>query len=164
MNRILYFIAIVIYSIFLGSQITEGYLLVPFWKTLSTTEFYAYYAENGPIIAKFYSVLTVLASMIPLSISLYCLYIKSKAIKYALASTVFALLVIAIFYGYFKDVNEEFYSSTFSANELINVLKTWSHWHFARVIFIMISLFMLVLSLHKLMTEQKSNPSEIYNY
>lgn len=156
MNRIIYFLSIAIYAVFLGSQITEGCLLIPFWKTLSTSEFYEYYAQNGPTIAKFYSILTVIASMIPLSICLYCSFVRSRALKFAILSTVFSLVVIALFYGYFKDVNIQFYTSAYSAIELKTVLKTWGYWHWSRVIFIMISLIMLELCFDVLMNEQKS--------
>lgn len=38
-NQLNYFL-IAVFSIFLGSQITEAVLLVPYWQSLSADEFY----------------------------------------------------------------------------------------------------------------------------
>jgi len=141
------FLSIAIFSIFLGSQITEGFILLPYWKTLSRTEFYQYYATFGPAIGRFYSILTVIAALIPVSITVYCFYIKSDALKYAIASTIFAFLFIAIFYVYFKGTHQQFYASAFSASQLKAVLSTWGHWHWLRVLLECLSLLFLMLAL-----------------
>ncbi|CAN0460053.1 unnamed protein product, partial [Ectocarpus fasciculatus] len=41
-NQLDYYL-IALFSIFLGSQITEAMLLVPYWQSLSSSEFYSYY-------------------------------------------------------------------------------------------------------------------------
>lgn len=150
MKSISMFLSVAVFSIFLGSQITEGYLLVPYWKTLSKTEFYNYYAVFGPVIGQFYSVLTIIATLTPLSVSIYCLFKKSYAFKYALASTFFSILVITLFYVYFKGTNQQFYDAVFSANQLKKVLNTWENWHWVRVVFEFLSLIFLTLAFNNL--------------
>jgi len=59
----LYF-SVTVFSIFIGSQITEGVLLVPYWQSLTPDNFYAYYQEFGPSIGRFYTVLTIMAALI----------------------------------------------------------------------------------------------------
>jgi len=39
---------IAFFSIFLGSQITEAIILVPYWQSLSTPDFYSYYQGFEP--------------------------------------------------------------------------------------------------------------------
>jgi len=148
MNRTLFFLSIVIFSIFVGSQITEGFLLVPYWKTLSRVEFYVFYAKFGPTIGSYYKTLTIIATLIPLGICIYCFFNKSSALKYSIVSTIFALLVIALFYVYFKDANQQFYDATFDAIQLKTVLRTWGHLHWLRVLFELLSLFFLILTLN----------------
>lgn len=159
MNRILCFFLIAIFSIFLGSQITEGYLLVPYWKTLSRTEFYEYYTKFGPTIGNFFTFLTIIAALIPLSISIYCITNKSRALKYSIVSTFFAFLFIALFYVYFKDTNQQFYEADFNSNQLKSVLKTWGHWHWLRVLFEFLSLTFLILALNILIQKKGSKPN-----
>jgi len=150
MNHILSFISIGIFSIFLGSQITEGCILAPYWKTLSHIEFYNYYAKFGPIIGRFYTILTIIATLIPLFVSIYCYYKKTLALRYSLISTLFAFLVIAIFYMHFKEINQQFYQAAFTPNKLQAVLSDWEHYHWLRVFFELLSLTFLILSLNML--------------
>ncbi|MEO9890902.1 hypothetical protein [Aurantibacter sp.] len=147
MNRILFFLAIIIFSIFLGSQITEGFLLVPYWQSLSTQEFYKYYSKFGPLIGKFYTILTIIAVLIPISISVFCFLNKRTALKYSIVSSFFALLIIAIFYTYFKGTNQQFYEASFDAYQLKSTLKNWNFMHWLRVLFETISLVFLIITM-----------------
>lgn len=146
MNRTLAYCLIAIFSIFIGTQITEGCLLVPYWKTLGTTEFYEYYSQWGPIIGRFFTLLTVFAALIPISISTYCFSMKSNALRYALISTFFAILFVVLFYIYFKDTNQKFYDATFNMEQLRSELKIWEYWHWARVLLEFLSLTFLILT------------------
>jgi glycopeptide antibiotics resistance protein len=155
MNRILEFFCITIFSIFLGSQITEGFLLVPYWKSLSTPEFYEYYSKFGLVIGKFYTILTVFAALIPICISIYCLYKKSQALRYSLIASFFTFLFIALFYIYFKNTNQQFYDAILNTDQLKSELKIWDYWHWRRVFFEFITLIFLNLTFKKL-TEKNS--------
>lgn len=148
MNRFLAFILIAIFSIFLGSQITEGVLLVTYWKSLPTKEFYDYYVVFGPLISSFYTFLTIISVLIPFGSSIYCYYKKKfDTLKYSVLSTIFAFLIIIIFYSYFKGTNQLFYTRAFDTNELKSVLNTWENWHWLRVLFEVLSLIFLILTL-----------------
>lgn len=158
MNRFLLFSLIAVFSIFLGSQITEGALLVPYWKSLTALDFYTYYADFGPKIGRFYTLLTIAAVLIPLGVSVYCFAKKSKALVYALTATIFALLIILLFYVYFKGVNQQFYQAAFTNDELHNVLLKWEFCHWARVVIEFLSLTFLSLTFSKLLKEHSSTP------
>jgi len=150
MKQFLLYFSIVIFSIFIGSQITEGVLLVPYWQSLSSTDFYAYYNEFGPAIGQFYTVLTIVAALIPIFLSIYFRLKNPKAFKLALISSFFAILFVSSFYIYFKDANELFYQATLSDIELKNELVTWSYWHWGRIVIEFVSLVFLILSLCKI--------------
>ncbi len=150
MKPVLLYILVAIFAIFLGSQITEGFLLLPYWKSLTANEFYKYYSNFGHTIGRFYKVLTIIAILIPLFITVYCKAIRSKGFNFALLSTFFAILFLASFYIYFKGTNELFFQSAFNENELKNELINWGYWHWGRVITECISLLFLVLSFTKI--------------
>ena len=150
MNRILGFFFSTVFSIFFGSQITEGCLLVPYWKTLSTTEFYEYYAQFGLKIGKFYTTLTVIAALIPIGISFYCFYIKSKARTYSLIASFFTFLCIALFYTYFKGINQQFFEANLNATQLKEALVIWGYLHWMRVVFEFLTLIFLILTINVL--------------
>ena len=146
MNKTFTLVLVAFFAIFLGSQITEGFFLVPFWKSLPKAEFYNYYAAFGPTISTFYSLLTIIAVLIPVSISIYCYIKKSLALYYAVVSSIFALLIIVIFYVYFKGVNQQFYEAILNTNQLKSVLQTWEYLHWARVFLEIVSLIFLIKS------------------
>lgn len=150
MKKFLLYFLTAIFSIFIGSQITEGVLLVPYWQSLSPTDFYSYYKEFGPSIGQFYTVLTISAALIPVCLSIYCKVIDSKAIKYALVSSFFAILFVSSFYIYFRSTNELFFQATLSDSALENELVIWSYWHWGRIIIEFASLVFLILTLIKI--------------
>lgn len=147
-----------IYAIFLGSQITESFLLVPYWQSLRSEEFYSYYAEFGPSIGRFYTVLTILASLIPISVAVKYFTAKSKGATPAILSAIFSILVILSFYVYFKTVNGYFYQSAFNELDLHKELVTWNYWHWSRIILETTSLIFLIVAFAK--SEIKGSASD----
>lgn len=156
MKHFLLFLSVAFFSIFVGSQITEGVLLVPYWQSLSSTEFYAYYAAFGPEIGQFYTILTIIAALIPIGISIYCKSINSKALTFAAISSIFALLFVSSFYIYFKATNELFYQGAFDDVALKNELVTWSYWHWGRIFLELLSLGFLLSVVVKLTASRSS--------
>ncbi len=147
-SKLNYFL-IAVFSIFLGSQITEGMLLVPYWQSLSPIDFYTYYQDFGPAINRFYTVLTILALIIPIGLSAYFSRTKSSGLTFSLISALFAILFVSFFYIYFKETNELFYQSAFDGDDLRNELITWSKWHWGRVVLESLSLLFLILAVAK---------------
>lgn len=150
MKQFLLYVLTAIFSIFIGCQITEGALLVPYWQSLSSADFYSYYHEFGPSIGFFYTILTIIAAIIPIFLAIYCRLTNSNAFRFALISSFFAILFVSSFYIYFKDTNELFYQSALSDIELKNELITWSYWHWGRIFMELIALTFLILSLIKI--------------
>lgn len=147
MNQFLSFFLIVLYSIFIGSQITEAILFVPYWQSMQPNEFHAFYNEFGPFIGKFYSILTIIAVAIPIFLSIYCMLIRSRALVYALASSLFSILVVFCFLIYFKGANQEFIQIVLTEVELANKLMIWRNWHWGRIIIEFFALIFLILAL-----------------
>ncbi|MFK7954369.1 MAG: hypothetical protein AB8B73_16070 [Ekhidna sp.] len=147
-NQINYFL-IAVFSIFLGSQITEGVLLVPYWQSLSAADFYSYYQDFGTLINGFYTILTITALVIPIAVSAHYYRSKSPNLRFAIMSSLFAVLFVACFYVYFKGTNELFLQSGLSEADLKNELMTWGKWHWGRVVLESCSLLFLILAFSK---------------
>jgi hypothetical protein len=150
MKPILLYILVAIFAIFIGSQITEGVLLLSYWQSLTANEFYTYYNDFGHTIGRFYTVLTIIAVLIPLFVTIYCKIKRSKGFNFALLSTLSAFLFLASFYMYFKGTNELFFQSALSETKLKNELIVWGYWHLGRVIVECLSLLFLILSFTKI--------------
>lgn len=154
MKQSLLLLSVAVFSVFLGGQITEGMLLVPYWQSLTASEFYVYYGEFGPAIARFYTILTILALLIPIGVYAYCKSIKSDAAKFALVSSCLALLFTASFYAYFKEANELFYQAALSDADLRKELIVWSYWHWGRIVVECLSLAFLIAAIVKIQKNQ----------
>jgi hypothetical protein len=147
-NQLNYYL-IAIFSIFLGSQITEAIILVPYWQSLSASDFYSYYQDFGPSIGRFYAILTIIAALIPITLSIHFFRSKVSGLPFSLVSALFAILFVSCFYVYFKGTNELFYQSYFNEMDLKNELITWSQWHWGRIVLEGLSLFFLILAVAK---------------
>lgn len=148
MNRVLAFLLIAVFATFLGSQITEGALLLPYWKTLPANEFFGYYSEFGPAIGQFYTILTIIAAVIPVFLGIYCFVKKSPALKYSLVSILFSVTFVAFFYIYFKDANQQFLDAALNPDQLKAELRIWGNWHWVRVFVEFLALVFLILTLN----------------
>lgn len=146
---------VAIFAVFVGSQITEGVILVPYWQSLSATAFYAFYQQFGPSIGRFYTILTIIAALIPIATALLFYYKKSPAFKYALISTIFALLFTACFYLYFQGANALFYQASLNEELLRSELIRWNQWHWSRIVLEILSLIFLILAFSSSNTLQK---------
>ena len=147
------YLLVAIFSLFVGSQITEGIILVPYWQSLSAQEFYAYYKEFGPLLGQFYTPLTIVAALIPIILSIICFFKKSSALPYFLVSTFFSFLFIACFYLYFKDANELFYQAALQEEDLRQELLVWNRWHWSRIGLELLALISLIFAFQKLHTK-----------
>ncbi|MFK8056821.1 MAG: hypothetical protein AB8F78_11930 [Saprospiraceae bacterium] len=144
------YISVAIFSIFVGAQITEGVLLIPYWQSLSAEAFYAYYSEFGPAIGRFFTVLTIVAALIPIGFAAFAKTKHSHAFAPALISAILAIGFVASFYMYFKGANELFYQSAFSDADLKAELVIWSTWHWGRVVVECLSLGFLVRAMGRM--------------
>jgi len=154
MKQFLLFFLVALFSVFVGSQVTEGILLVPYWQSLPSVEFYSYYDIFGSVIGRFYTILTIIAASIPIAITIYCRVIKSNALKPAVISSFLAILFVACYYIYFKDANQLFYQAALDDNQLKKELVTWSYWHWGRVFVECLSLLFLIVAVVKIQNTQ----------
>mgnify|MGYP000144135946 CR=1 FL=1 len=157
MNRILHSLSIAIFALFLGSQVTEGILLIPYWKSLSAEDFFEYYNAFGPQIGQFYTILTIVAVLIPIIVSIYFFKKNKRAFTYTALASISALGIIAVFYIYFKGTNQQFYDASLSPSELKTVLNTWEIWHWARVGLEVVTLVLLILGFGQVQKQQFQN-------
>lgn len=149
MKNQLRYVLIAIFSIFVGSQITEAIILVPYWQSLSTEGFYSYYRDFGPSIGRFYTILTIIAALIPIALTVHYFRSKASSLTFSSISALFAILFVSCFYIYFKGTNELFYQSGFDESELKSELLTWAKWHWGRVVLEILSLSFLVAAVAK---------------
>lgn len=63
--KIILLLSTAILGIFLGTQLTEAALIVPYWKGLSPDDFFTFYKTYGNELHQFYSPMTIAATILP---------------------------------------------------------------------------------------------------
>jgi hypothetical protein len=131
--KILLFLSTCSLGIFLGTQLAEAVLLVPYWKELSSDDFFILHKTYGKRLYQFYAPITIAATIFPTITFVYSLLNKPKIDILMWLMLIFTLLFFATYYIYFKEANLSFAERTISNEALPNELIKWGKWHWARV-------------------------------
>ncbi len=130
---VLLFTSAIILGIFLGAQICEGVLFVPYWKSLSPKDFFDLHKTFGKKIYQFFAPLTISATVIPLVTTAYSFYSSSESFPATLGMAIFTLLFFSTYFMYFKKANQGFATQSLAFEELPNELNRWGNWHWGRI-------------------------------
>lgn len=139
MIEIAYAFTVGILGIFLGTQIAEGALLVPYWKSLSPQAFFDLHKIQGPKIYRFFAPLTIAATLIPLGTICLGILVRDKVGTFHVLTGLFTLCFFSTYFLFFKKANKEFAEASISPSELPSALRRWGNWHWGRVILEMIA-------------------------
>ena len=120
-------------GVFLGTQLAEAALIVPYWKGLSSEDFFAFYKAHGKKLQQFYAPLTIAATILPICTIVCSLLGKTKTLPLMWLMLFFSLLFFSTFFIYFKAANYNFTMQTISYEALPNELLKWEKWHWTRI-------------------------------
>lgn len=117
-----------------GALLAEGFLLVPYWRTLPPAEFFALHPSYGPRLFRFFApltiagpILSVLAAMLPLS-GTGCLR------GFSVLAALLACSMVGMYFFFFSGVNALFAARQIRDEDLAATLKRWAIWHGWRVV------------------------------
>ena len=139
-----------ILGIFLGAQIAEAVLFVPYWKALSADDFFELHQTYGKKIYQFFAPLTIAATMIPLICVAYMLASQAENQILLGAMGLATLAFFSTYFLYFKKANASFADRTLSNEALPHELRKWGNWHWGRIIFEFIAFICSLLLLMKM--------------
>ena len=143
---VLIMITSAILGVFLGAQVAEAFLIVPYWKSLSKEQFYSFYERYGASIHQFFAPLTIASSLLPVLL-LALSYIKSDDRLFWIVGLVACVVIFfGTYFVYFKAANEAFSKGAFDSEKLKLELIRWGRWHWFRIVFEVLA-FLILLSL-----------------
>ena len=122
-------------GIFLGAQIAEGVLFVPYWKALQPKDFFELHQTFGKKIYQFFAPLTIIATLIPLLTVAYGIFINIGGQLPLILMGVFTALFFSTYFLYFKNANKMFAEASISHEDLPAELNKWGNWHWGRIVF-----------------------------
>jgi hypothetical protein len=126
-------------GIFAGAMLTEGGLLVPFWRGLTPEEFLRWYGANADRLLAFFSPLTTTAGVLALLATVGSFAGGHPGRWWASVALVLMLGIIATFFVYFEAVNTRFATAAIPADAVPAELARWAAWHHARTVASMIA-------------------------
>ena len=133
-------------GIFLGAMLTEGLVLVPYWRSLSAEAFYSWYGANDKRLLGFFGPVTWLAALSAIAAAGLSFWTAHPRRWYAVAAAACALVVVSMFFVYFERANAAFSRGEIPANELSVELSRWAAWHWARTGLSLVALTAAILA------------------
>ena len=133
-----------ILGLFVGSLLTEGMILVPYWRSLKPKDFLALHGTLGPQLFRYFAPLTIAATVIPAATFVYCCWVGVDGWIYSASVALIMLAILGMFFFYFKNANASFALGSVGVDGLPAELSKWSWWHWLRTV---MGLIAFVLSL-----------------
>lgn len=126
--------AVVALGLAAGAMLTEGAVLVPYWRSLPPEAFFAWYADNAGRLFEFFGPLEIVSALLAIAAALLSLFRRRRSGVPLAAAAVLAVAVLAFFPLYFEDVNGGFEAGTIPLDRLADELARWSAWHWTRTV------------------------------
>jgi len=131
-STLIAFVTVVILGLSAGAMLTEATVFVQFWQSLSSSQFLKWFAENEPLLVKFFGSLQT-ASLVLILATTILFWIQGRRGKYLSAlSTLLVVAVIITFFLYFQKANESFVTATIALDDVKNELSRWAFWQWVR--------------------------------
>lgn len=125
-------LAIIAFGVSSGALITEGAVLVPFWRSLRADAFLAWYRQHAGLLLRFFGPLEIAATLLGLAaFGLDWLASGTPSLLLAMAVGL-SVAVLAVFPLYFQRVNASFEHGTIAPERVPAELARWARWHWLR--------------------------------
>jgi len=140
------FASVAALGLFVGAMLTEGCVLVPYWRSLPPAVFFGWYAANDRRLLGFFGPLTVLAVLFAVAAAGASWWQGHAARWPALAAAALSVTAAAMFPLYFERANASFAAASIAPGELPASLARWAAWHWLRTALSLIALAAAVCS------------------
>lgn len=139
MIDILHVVTTSVIGLFAGSLLTEGAILVPYWRKMKPDDFFALHGTMGPRLFAYFAPLTTITVILAVLTA-----VLTGGLN--LAAGGLCLMTLFIFFIYFKKANASFADHSLTHNQLGPELAKWAAWHWARTILIIAALVFSILA------------------
>ena len=147
--RVLEGLTVAALGIYAGAMLTEGFVLVPYWRALSPEQFFAWYAEYDDRLFAFFGTLTMLMVALAIATAVVSILERAPGRWFSLVAAALAVAAVLMFPLYFQHANASFSAATVPPGELAAELLRWQQWHMLRVVLSVLALLAAVLSVRR---------------
>ena len=135
-------LATVALGLYAGSLLMEGALLVPFWRSLSSDEFFGRHVEVGPRLFRYFFPLTNAAVWL----SVVSAALDGLASGTRNAAALLCVFALTTFFLYFKRANASFADGSLDGSSLPFELARWAAWHWVRTVATLLAFALAVVA------------------
>ena len=128
-------------------MLTEGLVLVPYWRSLAPTGFFAWYGANDQRLLGFFGPLTWVMALLAIAAALVSLWEGHPSRWLELLAAVLSVAVVSTFFLYFGKANASFSTASLRHDEVAAELTRWATWHWWRTVLSFAALAAAMLSL-----------------
>ncbi len=132
-------------GVFTGSLTLEGFVLVPFWRSLEPDAFFSLHQEFGHRLFRYFAPLTTLAVLTPIMSAILQRHDRHAPFRWMTAGL--ALSVLLSFPLFFQKLNTAFATRTVADKDLAAALQRWAFVHTIRTIVALLAFIVSVTTL-----------------
>lgn len=119
-----------------GALLTEGAILVPYWRRMEPDEFLRLHGTMGPSLYRYFAPLTIAGVTLPAASAGLTLGLGGES-PFRVTAGILCLCALGIYFAYFKAANAKFAEHTITPAELPEELNRWATWHTTRTIIVL---------------------------
>jgi hypothetical protein len=119
-------------GVYVGAMLTEGCVLVPYWRSLPPSEFLGWYAANDRRLVGFFGPLTAVTALLAVAAALASLRERDPRRWAAVTAAALSTVAVATFFVYFERANARFAAAAIAVDDVPAELARWARWHWAR--------------------------------
>lgn len=136
-------------GVFAGAMLTEGFVLVPYWRSLAPADFFAWYAANDARLLAFFSPVTSITAVVVMATAVVSLRTGHPARLATVIACASILAAVAMFFVYFESANASFSAASVAPADLPAELSRWAAWHSVRTVLSLVALVCAMWTLRR---------------
>jgi Anthrone oxygenase len=129
---ILMIVTCLVLGLLAGGMLVIGVSLVSFWKSLSSSEFQAWFASHSHLIGRLMIPLGVGGIVVTVAAVVACWRSSAMDRRWLLIATISVMGVIVTYPLFFEATNEAFVRGGLSNSAARSLLDRWATWHWIR--------------------------------
>jgi hypothetical protein len=134
MIEIFQLVSCLVLGLLVGSLLTEAVILVPYWRAMDEKEFLSLHSTLGPKLFMYFAPLTIAATVFPVVAAVTTIVLYETIDWLAWVPAVLVLVMLVIYFAYFKGANDSFKTGSVGVDGLSLELNKWAKWHWVRVV------------------------------
>src|ERR1700687_5300648 len=108
-----------------GAMLPEGFVLVPYWRSVPPSEFLGWYAANNQRLLGFFGPLTSITALLAVAPALASLWEGHPGRWPAVVAAALSAVVVSTFFLYFEQANASFAAASIRVDDVAAALSRW---------------------------------------